>query len=134
METSERDAYKAKISNLWLKQEYGFEEDNQGNLIFAQGSISNYTKIKLSKPYLMDSVVEDKPILAYHVEYEDFAEPGYLEIDHKTVIHCNVALSKIEDWLRKQHILGRTELEQMRKERDNRLAAKKAAMEVERDG
>ena len=69
METSERDAYKAKISNLWLKQEYGFEEDNQGNLIFAQGSISNYTKIKLSKPYLMDSVVSVVKYSIYTIVY-----------------------------------------------------------------
>ncbi len=80
------------ILEQMLDKGYHLED---GNLVKECGSISNYVKVKIYKPYMMYSLIEDKEILGCFVEYEEFSEPGYLEMDHLTKRQFNVPMSRL---------------------------------------
>ncbi len=107
-----------------LKASYGFEENARGDLFYGTGSIANYVKITLYKPRMMYSVETDSPAMAFAIDYEDFSEPGYLEIDHKTSIQCNVKVENIFAWLEKKGIRSKEYWDAKRKERRKVLAAR----------
>ena len=82
----------------------GFVLEN-GELKYARGSIANYTKVRVCAPYNQTSLAEgEKDIPACYIEYEDFSEPGYLEIDHHTIKKFSVAEKNLVAWAEEKHL------------------------------
>ncbi len=87
----------------------GFVEAENGMMVFASGSISNYTKCSVCLGYRLWGDMAEQWF--YSVRYESFAESGQPEVDHHTVSEVYIAESKITDFLKGKGILTRAERE-----------------------
>lgn len=90
--------------------ERGFAIADNGKMVFAEGSISRYTKcaVYLGHRHWGDMAQE----WFYSVRFESFAESGQPEVDHHTISECYVAESEIVNFLKGKGILTKAEREE----------------------
>lgn len=99
--------------------ERGFVSAENGMMVFAEGSISRYTKCSVCLGYRLWGDMANEWF--YSVRFESFAESGQPEIDHHTVSECYIAESKIVDFVRGKGILTKAEREARRAEFRKRM-------------
>lgn len=95
--------------------ERGFVSADNGNMIYAVGSIANYTKCTVSLGYCLYGDIANEWF--YSVCYESFAESGQPEIDHHIISNGYIAESKIADYMIGKGILTKAEREAKKKNR-----------------
>jgi len=110
-------------AKLLLVTEYGFtpSKNRECDLCYVSGSIANYVKVIIHQARAMTSFNEkgeEETVMAFPIFYEEFSEPGYLEIDHKTTLELNVRVDKIFDWLKSKGFESNSEREAWRREQD----------------
>ena len=112
------------VSNEILLQlrQRGFEI-HDSHAYYAQGSISNYLKVRITGPYKMTSVIDEELHNAYSIYFESGSEPGYIEVDCQTKKDFYVREDKLVEWLISQGILTDNE----RQERLNDLRKRRCA-------
>ncbi len=100
----------------------GFVEGNNGKMEYACGSIAHYKKCTVylgHGSHIYGDLVNQ---WFYSVRFESFAESGQPEFDHHTIMEQYIAESSIPAFLREHGILSKAELEDIRAERNARLA------------
>lgn len=103
----------------------GFILDENNDLKYASGSISNYTTLRICQPRPYCSLAEnEKYVPACFVQYETFSEPGYLECDWKHTSEGYVQERFLLKWLDEKGIRNRDEVKREREERRRELKAR----------
>lgn len=105
--------------------ERGFVEAENGMMVFASGSISNFKKCSVCLGYRLWGDMAEQWF--YSVRFESFAESGQPELDHHTISEVYIAESKIADYLKGKGILSRAEYAERRAERNARMEALRRA-------
>lgn len=97
----------------------GFVEADNGMMVYAEGSISRYTKCSVCLGYRLWGDMAEQWF--YSVRFESFAESGQPEVDHHTISEIYVAESKIADFMKSKGILTKAEREAKWAEIRNRM-------------
>jgi hypothetical protein len=88
----------------------GFVLEDNGSLVYASGSISNYKKLVIGQPRPHCSLARgEEYVPACYVQFESFQEPGYIECDWKRTEEGFVAEENLLNYVRDKGILSSVE-------------------------
>lgn len=86
----------------------GFVLNDNNDLEYSSGSISNYKKLKVCQPRMYCSLAAgEEYVPACFVQFESFSEPGYIECDWKKTEEGYVAEVHLLGYLDNKRICAR---------------------------